>query len=227
MNLRRNPAQSATSFLAALIVVTASQANAAVTEYNDRSAFEAELLSSTLFDFESLPSDSATLLGSFPSMGGAGLLTPTFGDATVTSTNETGIYATDAFGAPTIQIGSQNSGGVLVELSPGYRALGMDIGALLGSSVFDYTLTGTSGVLLSGTFNVADNNFLGTPDTTFFGFISDAEEIVSLEFERADGGNSDFETLDNLIYGNPVPEPATLSALAIGIAAVCLRRRFV
>jgi len=202
----------------------ANHSSAAVIEYTDRAAFEAALASSTTFDFESLPpAGSADLLGSFT---GDDETVPTFGDATVESTNGTGIYATDDFGAPTRQIGSQNSGGVLVSLAPGYSALGMDIGAIFGPSTFDYTLTGTSGVLLSGTLNVADNDFLGTATTTFFGYISDSESLVSLQFERNANGANDFETIDNLIYGNPVPEPASVVIVALGIVAACVRRNF-
>lgn len=197
---------------------------AAVVEYSDRASFEAALASSTTFDFESLPPGIAELLGSHVPDDAT---VPTFGDATVESTTNSGIYATDGFGAPTRQIGSQNSGGVLISLAPGYRALGMDIGALFGTSTFDYTLTGTSGVLLSGSLNVVENDLLGTPDTSFFGYISDSEDLVSLEFERSASGGSDYETIDNLTYGNPVPEPASVAIVAFGLAAACVRWRFV
>lgn len=207
----------------AVSLAMVSPSSAAVMEYSNRASFEAALVSSTTFDFESLPSGTASLLGSFT---GTDETVPTFGDATVESTDGTGIFATDGFGAPTRQIGSQNSGGVLISLAPGYRALGMDIGALLGSSTFDYTLTGTSGVLLSGSLNVVENDLLGTPDTSFFGYVSDSEELVSLLIERVVGGGSDFETIDNLTYGNPVPEPASVAVVAIGLAAACVRRRF-
>lgn len=207
--------------LAALVmswILASDHASAGVIEYTDRAAFESAISGSTLFDFESLLDGGAIPLGN----------APVFGAATVISTNSSGIYATTGFGAPTQQVGSQNSGGVRVSLSPGYKALGMDIGALFGTATFSFTLRSqSSSILFSGNRIVADNDNLGLANTTFFGYVSDTDEIGSLEFTSI--GGSDFETLDNLIYGNAavnaVPEPATVTLLGLGAVGLMMTRR--
>jgi hypothetical protein len=69
---------------------------------------------------------------------------------------------------------------------------------------------------------VADNDSLGLPGTTFFGYISDAADIVSLEFS---GLSNSFETIDNLTYGTAVPEPSITLLSVLALASIGLGRR--
>jgi hypothetical protein len=180
-----------------------------VTQYFDRALFERELSVFTIIDFNGLT---------------PGLLENSiFGDATVASTNNTGVFATNDFGAPTVQIGSQNTGGLRVSLQPGYNALGMDIGELIEPAIFSFTLTLSSGPNVTGSMGVTDNDNLGLPGTTFFGYISDSADILSLEFIGP--SSYDFETIDNLTFGTAVPEPTTALLSALALACIGLQRR--
>ena len=191
------------------------KACATVTEYTNRTDFENAIFNSTLFDFEDQPGGRETNLGD----------SVDFGEATIsTDLNGGGVWSTDAFGAPSIQIAQLNGTNLRVELNPGFTALGMDIGDIQGQRVHELVLKGPSGTLLNISRTVTDNNNLGTVDTTFFGFISDSDEIRSLNMPFSGG----FAAIDNLIYGNRrVPEPSTLClCLLMGIGgAFNVRRR--
>lgn len=167
------------ALVASFVVCTyAVPAYAVVTAYTDRTTFENAIAIEGFFDFEDLPGGSANPLGN----------AVPFGDATVISTDNSGIYSTTSFGAPTVQVGSQNGGGVRIELLPGHRALGMDIGELFGPATFDYTLTLSAGAPIVGTINVAENDDLGTINTTFFGYVSDDADILSYQINSQGSG---------------------------------------
>jgi len=57
----------------------------------------------------------------------------------------------------------------------------------------------------------------------FFGFVTTGLTITSIRF-IADGGDNEMG-LDNLQYGEAVPEPATMTLLALGGLAVLRKRR--
>ena len=183
----------------------------AVVQYSDRSLFEADLYSSTSFDFEYFPAGITVEYGD----------TVPFGEAIVGSTFNTGVFSTGLFGAPSVQVGSLNRGGLYVSLLPGHNAIGMDIGALLGPSTFSYRLALSSGPDVLGSIAVSDNDDLGLPGGTFFGYVSDSAEIVRLQFQ---GAELDFEVIDNLTYGTTIPEP-TCGVLSLLALVVIGRRR--
>ena len=194
------------SFLA-LTLVTST--NADVFEFNDRTSFENATGNQNLFDFNNLSSGDNNLGNSV-----------VFGEATISVNNGGGVWSTDSFGAPTVQIASLNGDPLTIELNPGFHAIGMDIGELVGSQTFNLIVGGESGDWLDVTRIVAHNDDLGTVNTTFFGFVSDSDEIRSLQII---GPN--FQAIDNLVYTNAVPEPTTIPLLLGLVAGFSARRR--
>jgi hypothetical protein len=185
----------------------AGVATAAVTEYTDRVSFEAALGSFTLLDFEGL--------GNQVNLGQS----VDFGDLNVA--NAGNVYAIDGgFGAPSGQIGDQNNQNTIITLQPGYGALGMDMGLLFGAGSINLTLRDEFGnVVASGSRNVSDNDVLGLPGSTFYGWISDSDDLMSLQLNQ--GG---FPTIDNAIFGR-IPAPGSLAVLGLaGVTAVRRRR---
>lgn len=188
--------------------------NAAVIEFLSQSDFENAITDSTLFDFDNLTSGNVNLGNSV-----------VFGEATIFATPGR-VFSTDQFGAPTIQISSFDNSPLTIDLAVGHTAIGMDVGTLnLIGAPLTFVLTGESGELLNTSHLVADNDFLGTANTTFFGFVSDSEEIRSL---RISPTGTAFPTIDNLVYGNAiaVPEPSTIPLLVgLGTAACFIWKR--
>jgi len=182
----------------------AGGANAAVITYTDRSAFEAALSTSTLLDFEGLAAGLATNLGTSIS----------FGD--LTYANSGAVWSTAFHGAPTIQVGDQNDQNTVISLTAGYDGLGMDLGLLFGAGFISVELRDvTNNLIYSDTLSVTDNDNLGTPATTFFGFINDSGDIGSLTL--LSGG---FPTTDNVIFGSAATVPEPSSALLLGLGAL-------
>lgn len=177
--------------------------------FTDRASFESALSSPVVHDFESTANGA---LGNIFSIG----------DARVVSTNNSGIFGTTGFGSTSRVVGSQNGGSVRVELNPGFRALGMEIGELFGSRTDTFSLVGENGVLDSGSLSVAHVGQFQTPNTTFYGWISEDEDIVSITW---DGG---FETIDTLTYANfsgqAVPEPTSFFLLALALFGLTVKK---
>jgi hypothetical protein len=198
-------------FSLCLIAVSglAGLAPAAVIEYNDRASFEAALGAFTLLDFEGI--GNQVNLG--PSVD--------FGDFNIS--NAGNVYAIDngGFGAPTGQVGDQNNQNTIITLQPGYTALGMDMGLLFGAGNINITLRDAFGnVVASGSRAVSDNDVRGLDGSTFYGWISDSDELLSLQLDQ--GG---FPTIDNAIFGNRIPAPGSVALLGLAGLAVARRRR--
>lgn len=193
--------------------VLSNSVNAALV-YTDKASFEAAVTIGQTIDFE------AGFISGENSI--------TFGDATFVSTDGTGLHRTIGFGASTVRLAAQNSGGIRIDLAPGWTAIGMDVGELF------------SGVSY-GTFTLRDagNNIIDThtmevgyfgPSPSFFGLINNAD-IVSLQFDIFNGSN-EFETIDNVMLANAtsaVPVPAAVWLFGsglIGLAGVAGRKKY-
>ncbi|MCA9135590.1 MAG: PEP-CTERM sorting domain-containing protein [Planctomycetales bacterium] len=209
MRLPKTELVSRGCLLAALWLLLSVTANAAVVQFFSRSDFENAITQSTLIDFEHLAPGNVNLGSSV-----------VFGDVTISATPGR-VFSTTQFGAPTVQISSQDNTPLTIQLAPGHTAIGMDVGTLnaIGTPQ-GFLLRGPSRQLLNTTNFVADNDFLGTPNTTFFGFVSDSDEILSLQISP---GGTAFPTIDNVIFGSiaAVPEPSTLPLL-IGLGSMAM-----
>ena len=131
------------------------------------------------------------------------------------------------FGSPSTIVAAENSGGLGIALTPGFRALGSEIGGIFSGGTIAYTLTDTSGILDAGMLSVTQVTNFNGPNTTFFGWISDTNDLVSLNINFI---GSEFESIDNVIYGNgvrSVPEPASAAMVGLGVLGLLVfaRRR--
>lgn len=191
----------------ALASALAGAASGAVIEYTDRASFEAALGSFTLLDFENL--------GNQVNLG----TSVDFGDFNFSNPGGSWAICCGNFGAPTGQLGDQNNGNTTISLKPGYKGLGMDIGLLFGAGSVNLTLRDSFGnIVASGNRAVSDNDALGQPGSTFYGWISDSDDLGTLTLNQ--GG---FPTIDNAIFGNRVPAPG--AAAILGLAGLTAARR--
>ena len=144
--------------------------------------------------------------------------------ATVTEYNDRASFEA-ALGSVTIVdfegLGDQNNQDSIYTLQPGYKALGMDIGLLFGAGNVNVTVRdGLGNIVASGSRSVADNDFLGQNGTTFYGWISDAEDIKSVQLDQ--GG---FPTIDNATFARGIPAPGAAAVFGLAGLAAARRRR--
>jgi hypothetical protein len=191
-----------------------SEAN--LVTYTDRATFNANASISSLLDFEGLaPPDSFSFFSSPPGL--------TIGGATFTSVTDTlfvidpdysfpdfvwnsGQYLIDNTSEPDVSLR-----GLVVALPGGVTAFGTDVSSF-GTGIVTVELS---------TGETVDVASPGQPDLGFIGFTSDVA-IVSLTFNIPD----DSVVLDNVAFGQAVPEPTTLvAALTGGVLTLGVARR--
>jgi PEP-CTERM motif len=192
---------------ACALTVAVVHASAAPTLYADRATFEAAITVGQTVDFESDFGFAHTSIS--------------FGDATFVSTNGSGIHRTTGFGGSSVRLAAQNSGGIRIDLAPGHRAIGMDVGELFAAATGRFDLVFADGGVGSNTVAVGYHG--STP--SFIGWISDVA-IRSVEFTVLSGPA--FEAIDNVTLGavnNDVPEPGALALVFAGLAAAFATRR--
>jgi hypothetical protein len=133
----------------------------------------------------------------------------------------TGNMFTDAVGRNPSNPYSVNFGTVFT-LPNSVTAIGFDVNEKPSGTANFGVAVGTSDILYP--FGGLNEGFpaTGVPYTGFVGFISDTA-FNSFEFS-AFGNPGVSYTLDNLVFADPVPEPATFSFAALGIGLVLLKK---
>ena len=210
---------SATIAILCISLVIHPASATSVSFYTSRAAFEAQLLSSSTIDFEGIVSNTSYTdynVGmtdvDFSSTGGAGSLR-------VVGTNPPGGWS----GAPfqSAILATVYSGILTADLTTagtGFNAAGGWFGSTASALSYDtlttLTLYGVSGVL--DTQVVEWNSMSQGNAESFFGWIVDGDEITHIT-HKLTGNSYGWEAVDNFTYGYAIPEPATLSLLALVI----------
>ena len=215
--------------LAAVLIGLASPASASLITFNSRAAFNAAAPGLPVEDFEEgnavagsgvpieSPLNSSTNDGFF--LPGEILPGLTLQSSNVGLSGDLYLGGPGWDGNPSIMVGSNFFQESLNLLFSGTNAVGLDIGSLFSDSTIAVSIFG-AGDLLLGSFNVA-----ATGSGTFFGVVNDSGSITRINLNSLTGQT---EWADNIAFGtaasSPVPEPATLSLLAVGLVGAAVRR---
>ncbi len=196
-------------FFLLLILSFLAVPQAAVIRYNSRATFEAALASYVLIDFSPTPA--------------RGPSTQIFQDLTLYGGG--GLHGSTSFGAPSSMISAENGGPITMTLASGYKALGAEFGDLFNQNTASFTIRDSSNTILETVnLTVAKTSNFNSASTTFYGWISDGNDLLSILFSH-----SGFEALDNVIYGNQtapsVPEASTTLIFALGLFILARYRK--
>ncbi len=196
------------------VVMVAAPASAAVTQFTDRTAFEAAagaVSTETFEGFANMGVSPSTDLGAFTvDTNGSASLTDGAGGFNVNGSRYLNVNITSDTGAG-------GPGSVTFTFDTAITAFGADFRSLNNNVLRTYAVVG--GITFDP-LPMAPN---------FLGFVSDTAFTTVTFFNPLGGGNNDQFGLDNLTTsgGGAIPEPGTWALMigGFGLAGAALRRR--
>jgi hypothetical protein len=200
-------------FLVVMIFVGFGSAQAAVSTYNNRTAFEAQGTIAYNYGFEDFTGSSVYYPGN-----------PwTSHDVTYTSLHNVIVGPTYGYGNASNVIISNIWTPLTGDINGSYRMLGFDLGVLGYTSALDLQIYTNAGTY---TFNglIVPNV---TTSMDFYGFKTSTGEYFTGFRLDSQGGLFYAPAIDNVTLGNPVPIPSAILLLGPGLLGLAgLRRRF-
>lgn len=199
-----------------LTFLPGSGAHATITQYSDRTTFEAAAGAVTLEDFEGFAAQVDAFEGVSFDFGDFSA----FNDVNIFSGGDIGVPPPGNFGSTNRIWGATFLGGTIFRLTfdDPIRAIGFDAGELADQRSDNVIFDNTAGDIVV----ISD----AVDQVRFWGFISDTPfttfTISQVGF-GAGGGDGDGFTVDNLTYA-PEPSPVALAALAT-LAMAFARRK--
>lgn len=196
--------------------VASSTEAATVTFYTDRPTFEAALSSSSVIDFEGLAPDSSYVYYNvaMTDVDFYGGVQPIVAGANAGNAN--GPYDSAIF---SVYSAASSISADMTTAGSGFTAVGGRFGDMFADRQTTLTLMGSNGILDTQTVTAGD---MGAGNAeTFYGWTVQGDEITGVS-HVSDG----VETLDDLIYGYAIPEPASLSLIGLVTGGIYFIRRF-
>ena len=186
-------------------------ANAALTPYTSRAAFDAAVGTTTSQDFDSFGSDAAfpVDVGDFELSTNSTLTSPSFN---LIDAPPLGDFF-DVNGTTLAAIGSIVGESFFVTFDKAVTAFGADFAGFNNEPP-------RTDIIVNGE-TLAPPTVPGGFDVRFFGFVSDTPFSVVEFFTFGDGNVGDGYGMDNVAY---VPEPSALALLLFGLLALARRR---
>jgi len=193
-----------------------------VTFYNNRAAWDLAVSSQTLINFEGIVADNTFVdFGPDENIDGVRFAeAPGFNPGQLIVSGFNGGLSGAPYNSALVMSG--NSGALTADLTP-LRANFTAIGGFFGNiqttdAASQLTLVGTTGVLDVRVVTAGDMG-QGNPEV-FLGYTVIGDTIDTMTIS-----NGDFEGLDDFVYGQAIPEPATLAVGSVLVILLAPRRR--
>ncbi len=209
-------------------ILTSEGRGGVITDYTDRTNFNAALAGETLTVEDFTPDThypiSTGVLNSQTDLPSIGITPGTIQAGVTYSTTQTNTNVTNFFNIDGANLSANDfKGGFLDGIGSGPLNVAFDSPALGFGFDTDQRMGTSFTVTINFSSGPAVVEKLTGPtsyDTQFFGFVGDSRDITSVQIQGVDAPNGISFALDNFTFtSTAVPEPASLAMLGMGLVA--------